>query len=118
VYSLISFCETSGYFLSNPSDRSPDRKKNQYGFVEFRKISIPYIVIQPRRNDSMKTRKIKREIVAVFMESPLYFSIPLKKRLEFILFFSQHPVYNKISVLNKPHSVKSLHKSAWSKLIN
>jgi len=30
----------------------------------------------------METPKIKREIVAVFMESPLYFTIPLKKRTE------------------------------------
>jgi len=49
----------------------------------------------------METPKIKREIVAVFMESPLYFSIPLKKRLEFIMFFSQQPVYNHICELNK-----------------
>jgi hypothetical protein len=50
----------------------------------------------------MEASKIKREIVAVFMESPLYFSIPLKKRLEFIRFFSQKPVYNQIFSLNKP----------------
>ena len=49
----------------------------------------------------MGSPKIKREIVAVFMESPLYFTIPLKKRLEFIMFFSQQPVYNHISELNK-----------------
>jgi len=45
--------------------------------------------------------KIKREIVAIFMESPLYFTIPLKKRLEFIMFFSQKPIYNHIFELNK-----------------
>ena len=50
----------------------------------------------------METRKIKRELVAVFMESPLYFTIPIKKRLEFIRFFSQQPVYNQISELNNP----------------
>jgi len=49
----------------------------------------------------METRKIKRELVAVFMESPLYFTIPIKKRLEFIMFFSQQPVYNRISELNQ-----------------
>ena len=49
----------------------------------------------------MQTPKIKREIVAVFMESPLYFSIPLKKRLEFIMFFSQQSVYNQIGELNE-----------------
>ena len=43
----------------------------------------------------MGTPKIKREIVAAFMESPLYFTIPLKKRLEFIKFFSQPTVYSK-----------------------
>ena len=51
----------------------------------------------------MQTPKIKREIVAVFMESPLYFSIPLKKRLEFIMFFSQQSVYNQIGELNEKH---------------
>ena len=50
----------------------------------------------------METSKIKREIVAVLMESPLYFNIPLKKRLEFIMFFSQKPIYNHIFELNKP----------------
>ena len=49
----------------------------------------------------MEKPKIKKEIVAVFMESPLYFTIPLKKRLEFIMFFSQKPVYNQIIELNK-----------------
>jgi len=49
----------------------------------------------------MEPSKIKKEIVAVFMESPLYFSIPLKKRLEFIMFFSQQPVYDHIIKLNK-----------------
>jgi hypothetical protein len=33
------------------------------------------------------------------MESPLYFTIPLKKRLEFIMFFSQQSVYNYIDKL-------------------
>lgn len=49
----------------------------------------------------METLKIKREIVAVFMESPLYFTIPLKKRLEFIMFFSQQSVYDKFCELKK-----------------
>jgi hypothetical protein len=44
----------------------------------------------------METPKIRREIVAVMMESPLYFTIPLKRRLEFIIFFSQQPVYSRI----------------------
>ena len=49
----------------------------------------------------MEKPKIKREIVAVLMESPFYFTIPLKRRLEFIIFFSQQPVYNHIRELNK-----------------
>jgi hypothetical protein len=51
--------------------------------------------------------------VAVFIESPLYFTIPLKKRLEFILFFSQQPIYNHICELNK-HQM--LGKHAWEEL--
>jgi hypothetical protein len=61
----------------------------------------------------METRKIKREIVAVFMESPLYFSIPLKKRLEFIMFFSQQPIFNHICELNE-HQM--LGKRVWQEL--
>jgi hypothetical protein len=49
----------------------------------------------------METPRIKREIVAILMESPLYFTIPLKRRLEFMIFFSQQPVYNHICELNK-----------------
>jgi hypothetical protein len=48
----------------------------------------------------MERTKIKREIVAVFMQSPFYFTIPLQERLEFINFFSQHPVYNHICKLD------------------
>jgi hypothetical protein len=47
----------------------------------------------------MKSHKIKREIVALVMESPLYFTIPLQKRLEFIKFFSQQTVFQNISNL-------------------
>jgi hypothetical protein len=61
----------------------------------------------------MEIPKIKREIVAVFMESPLYFTIPLRKRLEFIIFFSQQPIYNHICELNKNHM---LGKHAWKEL--
>jgi hypothetical protein len=42
----------------------------------------------------MEDHKIKREIVAVFMESPFYFTIPLQRRLEFVKFFSQKPIFN------------------------
>jgi hypothetical protein len=69
--------------------------------------------IKAGRNGLMETHKIKREIVAVFMDSPLYFSIPLKKRLEFIMFFSQQPVYNHICELNK-HQM--LGKRVWKEL--
>ncbi len=44
----------------------------------------------------MEKPKIKKEIVAVFMESPFYFTIPLPKRLAFIKFFSQQSVYRNI----------------------
>ena len=61
----------------------------------------------------METSKIKREIVAVFMESPLYFTIPLKKRLEFIMFFSQQPIYKHICELEE-HQM--LGKRVWQEL--
>jgi hypothetical protein len=48
------------------------------------------------RKCPMETPKIKREIVAVVMESSLYFSIPLQRRLQFIKFLSQQPVFNAI----------------------
>ena len=83
-------------------NRSAKGTDNICGFATFRKISKPDIGIKARRNFRMETSKIKRELVAVFMESPLYFSIPIKKRLEFIMFFSQEPVYNHIFELNKP----------------
>jgi hypothetical protein len=40
--------------------------------------------------------KIKREILAIVMKSPLYFTIPLQGRLQFIKFFSQDAVFNEI----------------------
>ena len=61
----------------------------------------------------MEKRKIKKEIVAVFMESPLYFTIPLKNRLDFIKFFSQQPIYNHICELNE-HQM--LGKRVWKEL--
>ena len=39
----------------------------------------------------------KRQILAILMESPFYFSIPLKKRLEFLIFSAQQSVYNRLS---------------------
>ncbi len=35
------------------------------------------------------------------MESPFYFTIPLHKRLEFLKFFSQQGVYERISEHNQ-----------------
>ncbi len=46
--------------------------------------------------------KAKRAILAVFMESPFYFTIPLQRRLEFLKFFSQQSVYERIFEHN-PH---------------
>jgi hypothetical protein len=51
-------------------------------------------------NYLVKTHKIKREIVALVMESPLYFTIPLRKRLDFIKFLSQQTVFDKVSDLD------------------
>ena len=42
----------------------------------------------------MASARIRREILAVFMESPLYFTIPLRKRLEFLNYFAQQSVYH------------------------
>ncbi len=49
----------------------------------------------------MKRPKIEREILRVLMESPLYFTIPLQKRLEFVMFFSQQSVYHRFCDFNK-----------------
>ncbi len=43
----------------------------------------------------MTDSKVKK-ILAVFMESPFYFTIPLSRRLEFLKFFSQQSVYERI----------------------
>jgi hypothetical protein len=61
----------------------------------------------------MEKAKIRREIVAVFIDSPLYFTIPLKKRIEFIRFYSQQPIYSYICELNEH---KMLGKSVWKEL--
>jgi hypothetical protein len=47
------------------------------------------------RGNPMEKTFIRQEIVAIMMESPLYFTIPIRKRLDFIKFFSQQPVYDK-----------------------
>jgi hypothetical protein len=81
-------------------NRSANGKDNICGFATFRQISKPDNCVKARRNYPMEGSKFKREIVAVFMESPLYFTIPLKKRLEFIISFSCQPVYNHLCELN------------------
>lgn len=43
---------------------------------------------------------IKKELLAVLMESPFYFTIPLRKRLEFIKFFSQQSIFHRICEYN------------------
>jgi hypothetical protein len=48
------------------------------------------------RKSPMQHLKIKKEIVAFVVKSPLYFSIPLQRRLQFIKFFSQQPVFTAI----------------------
>ena len=48
----------------------------------------------------MARARFKKELLAVLMESPLYFSIPLQKRLEFIKFFSQQSVYHQLCKYN------------------
>lgn len=49
----------------------------------------------------MARARIERDLVAILMESPLYFDIPLKRRLEFIRFISQQAVYELIWEHNK-----------------
>jgi len=50
----------------------------------------------------MARARIERDLVAILMESPLYFTIPLKRRLEFIRFISQQGIYEFILKHNKP----------------
>jgi hypothetical protein len=44
--------------------------------------------------DELEPNTIRREIVALVMESASYFNIPLQRRLQFIKFFSQPAVLN------------------------
>ncbi len=43
----------------------------------------------------MASAHINRGILAIFMESPVYFTIPLRERLEFLNSFSQQSTYNR-----------------------
>lgn len=56
----------------------------------------------------MDRAKIKRELLAVLMESPYYFNIPLRRRLAFIIFFSQQSVYNLLREHNKQLNLENL----------
>jgi hypothetical protein len=49
----------------------------------------------------MARAKIKRLIVSVFMESPFYFTLPLRRRLELINFYSQQFSYHRIGAYNE-----------------
>ncbi len=44
----------------------------------------------------MATAFVRRELLAVLMESPLYFRIPLRERLEFLKLFSEQPLNQRI----------------------
>ena len=48
----------------------------------------------------MAKAKIRREFLAVVMESPVYFSIPILKRLVIRNFFSQRSLHYRISAYN------------------
>jgi hypothetical protein len=74
------------------------------GFVPDRKIAASLINITVKRKNPMETLKIKREIVAEFMKSPLYLTIPLDKRLGIIKFFSHPTVYSSCD-LYKPKRI-------------
>jgi hypothetical protein len=54
----------------------------------------------------MATAHIKRNLLAVLMESPFYFTIPLRKRLEFLNSFSQQSLYQRICQYEKLRSGK------------
>jgi hypothetical protein len=63
-------------------NRSEYVKNTILEFATFREISKSDVGIKARKNYPMETRKIKREIVAVFMENPLYFTIKLQRRMD------------------------------------
>jgi hypothetical protein len=49
----------------------------------------------------MARAKIKREILSAFMESPFYFDIPLRQRLEFLHFSSKQSIYQRLRAYNE-----------------
>ncbi len=54
----------------------------------------------------MNNVKAKRKFLAVLMESPFYFTIPLKKRLEFLKYFSQQFGYEIINEYTTENTVQ------------
>jgi hypothetical protein len=48
----------------------------------------------------MARAKIKRQILSVLIESPFYFTLPLRGRLELLNFYSQQSVYHRICAYN------------------
>jgi hypothetical protein len=69
-------------------------------------LSINLLKAAGRRRP-MKPRKIKKEIVTLVMESPLYFTIPLQRRLQFIKFLSQQAVFSAILDLQLPQATQA-----------
>jgi hypothetical protein len=49
----------------------------------------------------MAKAKNKRKILSVLMESPFYFTMPLRKRLELLNIFSQRSVFHRIFKFNE-----------------
>ena len=49
----------------------------------------------------MAIAKIRRLIVSEFIESPFYFTLPLRRRLELINFYSQQFSYHRICAYNE-----------------
>jgi hypothetical protein len=66
-------------------------------FLEIARIMINSL----KRSSKMAGEKNKKKILAVLMESPFYFTIPLRRRLEFLNFCSQQSVFHQILVHNK-----------------
>jgi hypothetical protein len=52
-------------------------------------------------NSKWQELKIKGERLAVDMENPFYFNLPLRKRLEFLNFSSQQAIYHRICAYNE-----------------
>ena len=68
----------------------------------------------------MASAHIKREILAVLMESPFYFTIPPRERLEFLKLLSKHSVPHRIREYKKLRLVgkSDFEGAAFDKTIN